>query len=66
MDELKNELNLYKAARDAILTGAQSYSINGRNLSRADLRTIENSISRLETRIARLSRGGGMKAPMLS
>lgn len=66
MEELKKELNSYKAARDAILTGAQSYSINGRSLTRADLRVIENSIARLETRIARLTRGGGMKAPMLS
>ena len=67
MDELRKELKLYKDARDAILTGAQSYTINGRSLSRADLRAIEDSIARLETRIARLSgtSKGGVKAPML-
>jgi len=39
---------LFRAARDAILGGAQSYSINGRALTRADLKTIMDEIKTLE------------------
>jgi len=62
---LISELTAYKAARDAILSGAQSYSINGRALTRANLTDIERSIASLEARISRLTRGGqSIKAPL--
>lgn len=63
--ELQADLTAYKAARDAILSGAQSYSISGRSLTRANLDTIIKEIARIEARIGRVSRGGsGVKAPV--
>lgn len=63
--ELQAELALYVAARNAILAGAQSYSINGRAVTRANLTDIEASISSLQARIGRKSRGGAsIKAPL--
>lgn len=44
----------------AIESGAQSYSIAGRSLSRADLRTLYDERSRLEARVDRAVRGGGI------
>lgn len=65
VSELQAELTAYKAARDAILSGAQSYSISGRSLTRANLDTITNEIARIEARIGRLNRGGScVKAPV--
>jgi len=55
--ELQAELVAYKAARDAILTGAQSYSIAGRSLTRADLAFVQGHIDGLESRIDRKSSG---------
>lgn len=62
---LTAELTLYRSARDAILSGSQSYSINGRALTRANLSDIIKEIGRLETRIAQLNRSGKLvKAPV--
>lgn len=47
--EDKEYLVALRKARLAIVTGAQSYSIGGRSLSRADLGTINSEISRLES-----------------
>jgi len=44
----KEYLNALRTARLNIITGAQSYSIGGRSLTRADLGTINSEISRLE------------------
>jgi hypothetical protein len=64
--ELQADLAKYQAARDAILAGAQSYSINGRAVTRASLSDIEKTISALEARIGRQTRGGAaIKAPLL-
>jgi hypothetical protein len=64
--DLQADLVKYKAARDAILAGAQSYSINGRAVTRASLPDIEKTISTLEARIGRVGRGGAaIKAPSL-
>lgn len=46
--EDKKYLIALRKARLAIVTGAQSYSIGGRSLTRADLRTINAEINRLE------------------
>ena len=64
ISELQADLAAYKAARDAILSGAQSYSISGRSLTRANLDTIIKEIARLEARIGRVSRGSAVKAPV--
>ena len=62
--EIQAELTSFRAARDAILAGAQSYSINGRALARADLQTILDEIKSLEVSLARANRSGGLiKAP---
>ena len=45
------ELSLYKAARDKILLGGQSYQIGDNKFTRADLATIEKTIKDLEARI---------------
>ena len=47
-------LTLLKKARNAIIGGAQSYSIGSRSVTRADLRYIQGEIARLE----------GTKAPI--
>jgi len=62
--EIQADLTSFRAARDAILAGAQSYSINGRALARADLKTILSEISRLEASLARYGKGGLIKAPI--
>lgn len=65
LSELQADLVAYKAARDAILTGAQSYSISGRSLTRANLDTIVKEIASIEARIGRLGRSGScVKAPV--
>ena len=53
ISDLTTKLALYQAAETAILDGAQSYTINGRSLTRADLKTITEQIEALEARIAR-------------
>lgn len=45
-------LTLYNEALQAVATG-QSYEINGRRMTRADLREIRETIEWLEERIAR-------------
>lgn len=62
--EIQAELTLYRSARNAILAGSQSYSINGRALTRADLKTIIDQIDKLEVALARKSAGGGVKSPV--
>lgn len=64
ISDLQADLAAYKAARDAILSGAQSYSISGRSLTRANLDTIIKEIARIEARIGRVGRGSAVKAPV--
>ena len=54
--EIEAELVIFRAARDAILGGSQSYSINGRMITRADLKTIMDEIKSLEVALDRASR----------
>jgi len=51
------QLTSYLAAETAVLSG-QSYSLAGRSLSRADLRTIQQGIDTWNRRVNRLTRGG--------
>lgn len=55
--ELQTELAEYKAARTAILSGAQQYSVGGNSLTRASLTNIEAKITELENRISVLTMG---------
>ena len=47
LQELKRRLGLYLEAERAILGGAQSYTIGERQLTRADLKYIQNAITAL-------------------
>jgi len=51
-DDDKKYLEALKAARIAIVTGAQSYRIGSRQLTRADLKLINDEIARLEGSVA--------------
>ena len=62
--EILTELTAFRAARDAILNGAQSYSISGRALTRADLKTILEEIKNLELAYARHGKSGLVKSPI--
>ena len=45
-------LDLYYKAEEAILGGAQSYTIGSRNLTRANLADIQEMIATLESKVA--------------
>lgn len=50
----KNRLELYYEAEEAILGGAQSYSVGSRSLTRANLAEITKTIKELEKEKANL------------
>ncbi len=50
----KERLKLYYVAEEAILGGAQSYSMGTRSLTRANLVDIKNTIDKLEDEIKQL------------
>lgn len=52
LEKLNVRLEEYEAAEDAILTGAQSYAVGSRQLSRASLSQISKMIAYLEKEIA--------------
>lgn len=56
LTDCQAELAIYKAAAQSIVTGAQSYQISGRMLTRANLAEIHKHIEMLEARIDRLAR----------
>jgi len=57
VEELKEELAQYKEAKKRILY-AQEYNIEGRSVRRPDLKTIEEEIQKLESRIRMAENGG--------
>jgi len=57
--EVKAELEQVNTAITAVLSGAQSYRIGTRALTRADLDTLYNRKDKLEDSIAALSGGSG-------
>jgi hypothetical protein len=61
MADYASELIQIDAAITAILTGAQSYSIAGRSMSRADLSALYDRKRWLEAQVARTIRGGGIR-----
>lgn len=52
------DLNLYRAAREGIVAGAQQYTLLGRTFIKANLATIEAQIKRLEDLAVKIGRGG--------
>lgn len=61
LTSVRERLQLYKDAEEAILLGAQSYTIKKRTLTRADLDAIARHIKRLETEELKLMRGGNIR-----
>jgi hypothetical protein len=51
-ERLKQRLDLYYAAEEAILGGAQAYQIGSRQLTRANLSHIKEMIEYLEREVA--------------
>ena len=64
-EEYRKRLEMYYQAEEAILSGAQSYSMGSRNLTRANLaevrNTIEYLIRQIEVEEARAKGKGKMK-----
>lgn len=52
VSELQARLDNYLAAEAAILGGAQSYTVNGRTVTKANMMWIKQQIDMLENRIA--------------
>lgn len=52
LDEYKKRLEMYYQAEEAILSGAQSYSMGSRNLTRANLAEVRSTIEYLIKQIA--------------
>lgn len=65
LEEYKKRLEMYYKAEEAILNGAQSYSLGSRNLTRANLadvrQMIDYLIKQIEVEEARLRGKGKMK-----
>lgn len=61
MSSLQEKLDRVQAAIEAIETGGQSVSYEGRNVSKADLKALYEREAYLEQRLARKNRGGGIR-----
>lgn len=57
IEHCREMLRLYYEAERTVLTGGQSYQIDGRVLSRANLSDIRAAIKDYENRLNRLERG---------
>ena len=66
LSALQDELTKLIQARDAILGGAQSYTVNGQTVNRASLQTILDRIDVVQSRIETCKRAvrGLVKAPL--
>lgn len=66
LSDLQDELTKLIQARDAILGGAQSYTVNGQSVNRANLQTILDRIDVVQSRISASKRAGRgfVKAPL--
>ena len=60
----KERLQLYREAEKQILSGAQSYSIAGRSLTRANLGEVQKMISQLEADIRAFETRGTTRRPV--
>ncbi len=61
--ELETELAAVKTAISAVLTGSQSYTINGRSMTRANLKELTALKKELEWKIADFDDGGRLSSP---
>lgn len=61
MSDLQERLERVQAAIAAIESGAQEVTYEGRSVTRAKLETLYEREKYLEQRIARKSRGGGIR-----
>lgn len=61
LSQYKSRLNLYLKAEAAILKG-QSYTIKDRTLTRANLKHVQEEISRIQSIIDGRERGGGIRS----
>ena len=61
MSSIQDKLDRVRAAIEAIETGGQSISYEGRSVSKADLKTLYEREAYLEQRLARQQRGGGIR-----
>ena len=52
LEKYKKRLEMYEQAEEAILNGAQSYSLGSRNLTRANLAEVKDMIDYLEKQVA--------------
>lgn len=59
----KNRLEMYYQAEEEILGGAQSYSLGGRSMTRANLADIRSMIDRLEKELKELEEKVSGKSP---
>ena len=59
IERKKARLDLYYAAEEAILSGAQSYTIGKRSVTKADLGKLMAERRRLWSDLAELTTGGG-------
>lgn len=59
----QERLEMYYAAEEAILSGAQSYSLGSRSLTRGNLADIRAMINQLEDEIAELENIANRKRP---
>lgn len=65
LQELTDDLAFWKAARNAIRDGAQSYTANGVTVQKVSMAEILKEISKLEARISRMQRNGkAVKSPV--
>lgn len=56
--QLETDLAETRSAISRIVTGGQAYSAEGRAMTKADLRVLQERESMLETKLSRLQRGG--------
>lgn len=63
IDRKKKRLEMYYQAEEAILGGAQSYSLGSRSLTRANLSDIRNMIDQLEKELSELEAKASGKHP---
>ena len=63
LTELQTRLAAYQAAETEVLTGGQSYAVDGQQFSRANLLQIQTAIRDLENRIACFPASSGSSLP---
>lgn len=64
INNINEELNLINAAIEAILGGAQSYTINGQSVTRANLNDLFKRKDLLQSRLEAKSHRGFIKKPI--